>query len=1005
MAPILLLASWAAALIFSQQVKGATASDLIDTVALYDSTDERSSDINFRKISEYYGLKWSQVDLSSSSLQASHFRDEQGLGVRAAHITAAKLKGMSSTDLDLLKTAVATNGLNLLVSEITENNSELSNLTSGEVTGAYIPSNKGYKYFITNNLPDVSRQFSGQTIETQNNANDFALNITPGATQTVVIINGGSSPESIYPVFARYRQGNGSIFLQSTKINSNLNQSRLWQLYYAFRSPGMQYETYQDFSRLVPLLIFMRYAAGEETWHSKQNYANLTLDDPPLIQPFWGMSYTNNFYTDLLPNMKSHNFHTTIAFVPKNYLTSQASVTQLFRDNPNYYSLAVHGNDHLCPELPSLAGQDELQRRAKEALWRMTEHERLTGVPFGKEMVFPCEQFDMESLKALKYAGFLSTVNGKDVPLDAVRPIYWDYGMYQAELDYNNFANVPRMGIEWSTPLHELFIGRPLLVFDHPAFFQTGMHAFNNWANQFNAIAGGLEWRSLDYITKRLYLEKTNDDQSISVKFYTGNVIVKNAYSTDKLFRFIKKETLDLPITTVKANGIQLPFTFENGLLQFEVTIPAGQESEITLQYSGEVNPTPGVSPTPSPIPSPTPSSNTINAQVVTSLDDTTVTNGVNKNADYPILTQNNRNAGVRFQNITIPQGATITSAYIETYLHSSSYDDIDVNIYGDFADHSLNFADTNTLVNNRLKTSAFVLWNAGNSGTGYKKSPDISSVVQEIVNRGGWQSGNSISMLMFGNSGSKMEGCSFDNTITGSPWAYACLNNPPKLHISYATSTPTPTPSPSPTPTPSPNPTPTPTPAPTPPASTGQVDSNIITSLDDATDNYSSAQRNNDYPLITQTDINGVRSSGLRFQNIAIPKGATITTAYVQINVPSSSYDDLDITVYGEATDSPLNFDNTNPFISSRAKTTANSVWMALNIGTGYKQSPELKSIIQEIVNRSNWQSGNSLNVLMLGRSLNKVEACSFDNTLSGSGWAWGCLNNPPKLHVEYAL
>jgi hypothetical protein len=183
----------------------------------------------------------------------------------------------------------------------------------------------------------------------------------------------------------------------------------------------------------------------------------------------------------------------------------------------------------------------------------------------------------------------------------------------------------------------------------------------------------------------------------------------------------------------------------------------------------------------------PAPTLKTIDVQVTQRLDDTTVDNGVNKNGNYPLITETSpvRNSGIRFQNIAIPQGSTINAAYIELKIHTGTADDIDINIYGEAADNAANFIDTNTLVNNRSKTSAFVTWTQLNAGIGYKQSPDISALIQEIVQRPGWSSGNNLSILMFGRSDSKMEAFSCDYAID--TYGYPdCTAQAARLHVEY---------------------------------------------------------------------------------------------------------------------------------------------------------------------------------------------------------------------------
>ena len=84
-------------------------------------------------------------------------------------------------------------------------------------------------------------------------------------------------------------------------------------------------------------------------------------------------------------------------------------------------------------------------------------------------------------------------------------------------------------------------------------------------------------------------------------------------------------------------------------------------------------------------------------------------------------------------------KGATITSAYLDFYFTSGSFDDPDVTIYGHDSDYTASFLGTTNEISGWTPTSATVGWSAGFLGTGWKTSPDIKTVIQEIVDRPGW--------------------------------------------------------------------------------------------------------------------------------------------------------------------------------------------------------------------------------------------------------------------------
>lgn len=103
---------------------------------------------------------------------------------------------------------------------------------------------------------------------------------------------------------------------------------------------------------------------------------------------------------------------------------------------------------------------------------------------------------------------------------------------------------------------------------------------------------------------------------------------------------------------------------------------------------------------------------------------------------------------GIRFTNVTIPQGATINTATITVDVEDTVNDDPNENIYGNDVDNAGTFTSTNSDISGRARTTAVVEWTATGVGAGTEVSPDISTVIQEIVNRAGWVSGNAIALI-----------------------------------------------------------------------------------------------------------------------------------------------------------------------------------------------------------------------------------------------------------------
>lgn len=143
---------------------------------------------------------------------------------------------------------------------------------------------------------------------------------------------------------------------------------------------------------------------------------------------------------------------------------------------------------------------------------------------------------------------------------------------------------------------------------------------------------------------------------------------------------------------------------------------------------------------------------------------------------------------GMRFTNVTVPQGSVITSAYLRFYIPAfginQTVSPVNNMIRGEDSDNASTFS-TMADFDARPITTAQIDWSnmPGWYENTWTDSPDISTIVQEIVNRAGWVSGNS--MVIFRDD--------FDDrsihTTYGAREASSFERNPawaPKLIITY---------------------------------------------------------------------------------------------------------------------------------------------------------------------------------------------------------------------------
>ena len=344
---------------------------------------------------------------------------------------------------------------------------------------------------------------------------------------------------------------------------------------------------------------------------------------------------------------------------------------------------------------------------------------------------------------------------------------------------------------------------------------------------------------------------------------------------------------------------------------------------------------------------------------------------------------------GFMFRAVTVPVGSTVTTAYLKLYTNDSGRDSPNVTIKGQYAPAAFGTGSTN--FSSRTMTTANVSWVATDIGIGaYKNSPDIASVLNEIIGNGGWTGSGDVAFFLIQNSSSGwLRVASFDHATDPAPQLYVEWSDTPSpisgaadatlgavtttaagaVKVQGATAVAL-------------GAVTTSSAAALTVSGAGAATLGAVTStaagvlpikgaagaavgsfsLDIAAGGDDGAEDIDGAVTLTVATINVnafYTLAGLIFRNVVIPPGATVTSAY--LNLVPVTYDDPNLTIRGEY--DPANFTTANYNLSSRTRTAANVVWNAANIGAGaYKPSPDISAVLQEIIETEGWTSGNDL-------------------------------------------
>jgi len=125
----------------------------------------------------------------------------------------------------------------------------------------------------------------------------------------------------------------------------------------------------------------------------------------------------------------------------------------------------------------------------------------------------------------------------------------------------------------------------------------------------------------------------------------------------------------------------------------------------------------------------------------------------------------------------------------------------------------------------------------------------------------------------------------------------------------------------------------------------------------------------------LASSDLELVRDAsdqlvGVRFRAVPIAAGSTIERAWLEFATDEPDSEPTALTISAEAGDSAAAFSASTGDLSRRARTSAQTAWTPGQWSTlgKLRQTPDLAGLVQEVVERPGWQSGNALAFLIGG-------------------------------------
>lgn len=295
---------------------------------------------------------------------------------------------------------------------------------------------------------------------------------------------------------------------------------------------------------------------------------------------------------------------------------------------------------------------------------------------------------------------------------------------------------------------------------------------------------------------------------------------------------------------------------------------------------------------------------------------------------------------GLRFQNVQIPANAIISNAYIQ-FAQDENKDGntTTLTIKAEKVENSAVFENVNYNLSSRTTTEDSVAWTiteawaVSNEQSEEQRTPNLLPLISEVMENTSWASGNALTFLITGDGNGRRTVESFNGANGGDLTPTLVIEYTLRYEVSI---------------------------------SDGDDDVEQVVGLTGL--DLSSS----DLEIITESNPQVI---GLRFRNVMLPTAAVIDSAYIQFTVDTKETGTVTTIIAGEISANSKVFTAGEDLMdeSNRQFNLSNFVlWSVQEMGepgaSGVSErTPDLKGIIQFIVDQRAWVSGNALTLGMI--------------------------------------
>ena len=261
-------------------------------------------------------------------------------------------------------------------------------------------------------------------------------------------------------------------------------------------------------SHILPLLHFVREAAGEGDWDSGPRQACFIIDDPSLYRPSYGCV---NF-AQLGAHATQHRYHIGIATTALDTWWVHHKVASVFRDHPKQMSLIIHGNNHTRLEMWRDGSMAHYLSVLAQALRRFSRLEKQYGLRFSRVLEAPHGVISGERFGPLVSLGYEAALYTPSQFINGNRNKGWpaSFGSSPVDVSPQGLCLIPRlvMSMDWRAEVSiAAFLRQPIVLVGHHWDFFAGFELLSEFATCVNGL-GNVRWSNLSEIARSRFTSR-----------------------------------------------------------------------------------------------------------------------------------------------------------------------------------------------------------------------------------------------------------------------------------------------------------------------------------------------------------------------------------------------------------------------------------------------------------------------------------------------------------------